>query len=252
MDSSDGLVFSGHSATRWTTVDAPTVLANRMQTRERSCTLTDLAAEVSGGSPVQVAILDRKGAILVDQTLPAVCEREAAFVWQPVPPVRLPAETTFYLAVRLVLELRFRVSAGFPLPDPAFVDLGTWHSAGPLGQAGPWCPSAGLRAFAANFRFRPGKADVASARQREILELAAEGHPDKEIARRLRVSPDTVDFQWRRTSGRFRSASGRIWRRSATGWLPTRGSPAPTPRATARPAWERCGPGPCANSYGKA
>ena len=178
-----------------------------MRTRERCCTVTDLGTEVSGGHPVQVAILDRKGAVLVDQTLPAVAERESGFAWRSVPPLRLPSETTFYLAVRLVPELRFRVPAGFPLPNPAFVDLGTWHSPGPLGQAGPWCPSAGLRAFAANFRFRPGKADLASTRQREILELAAEGHPDKEIARRLGVSPDTVDFHWRRIRARFGASS---------------------------------------------
>ena len=204
MEVREALVFPGGCPELWTTVDSPVVQANRMRTRERACTLMELGAEVSGGPPVEVAILDRRGDALAVRSIPCA---EAGFVWRDVPPVRLPPETTCYLATHLLPSHRFRVHASLPSAHPAFVDLGTWHSPGALDGPKRWCPSQGLRAFAASFRFCAGKADVASARQREILDLAAEGRTDKEIARRLGVSPDTVDFHWRRVRARYGASS---------------------------------------------
>ena len=47
-------------------------------------------------------------------------------------------------------------------------------------------------------RKRPGPAVELSGRERDLLELAAEGLPTVEIARRLHLSPNTVKTYWQR------------------------------------------------------
>jgi two-component system nitrate/nitrite response regulator NarL len=47
-------------------------------------------------------------------------------------------------------------------------------------------------------RKRPGRAVELSGRERDLLELAAEGLPTVEIARRLHLSPNTVKTYWQR------------------------------------------------------
>jgi two-component system nitrate/nitrite response regulator NarL len=47
-------------------------------------------------------------------------------------------------------------------------------------------------------RKRPGRPVQLSGRERDLLELAAEGFPTVEIARRLHLSPNTVKTYWQR------------------------------------------------------
>jgi DNA-binding CsgD family transcriptional regulator len=71
--------------------------------------------------------------------------------------------------------------------------LGT--SRGPaVGRRRGWCRWTGFSRRRCAWRLTPGSADTLTVREREVLQLMAEGLPNKLIAARLSISQHTVKF----------------------------------------------------------
>jgi DNA-binding NarL/FixJ family response regulator len=95
-------------------------------------------------------------------------------------------------------------------PEPiggGSVDQGSYYK--PLSRLpilDAWEPSGGPRNYVANMTYSLGPGSI-SERAREIVGLSSEGLSDKEIATKLNITSDTVDYHWRALRARYGATS---------------------------------------------
>ena len=108
----------------------------------------------------------------------------------------LPQGFTEYLLVSFVAEMLGRGASGYLLKDNAFEELARAIRAVMAGQVFLSPQVAGLVASDYQQRLADGDTEIVpllSEREREVLQLLAEGHNTKEIADQLSISAKTVE-----------------------------------------------------------
>jgi len=155
--------------------------------RADDITVVGLAA--SGREAVETTIATGADVVLMDLSMPDVdgiaATRE---IVAQAPDTRVVVLTSFVERTR-VIDALDAGAIGYLLKDTDPEELVRGIRAAARGES-PLAPKAAQQLI--DSRRRPGPADQLTGREREILILLAQGHPNKIIARRLEISENTV------------------------------------------------------------
>lgn len=148
-----------------------------------------------GREALELAALHRPDLVLMDIGMPGLNGLEATLrLGKEQPEVRVIV-LSMHATEDYVLQALRAGARGYLLKDSAPLDLARALRAVARGEIflGPHIPRQVLDAYAAKAGENPSPLALLTARQREILQLIAEGNSTREIARRLALSVKTVE-----------------------------------------------------------
>ena len=154
---------------------------------------TVVAEADNGRDAIELAVRHRPDVAILDVTMPGINGVEAARrIRAEVPEVRVLA-LSMHADARFVTEMFQAGASGYLLKMCAFEELaGAVRTVAGGGEyVGAEIAGAALRQLAG--RVPPEAADGLSDREREVLQMLAEGKSSKEIAFDLKLSTKTVD-----------------------------------------------------------
>lgn len=173
--------------------EGPVFMANRFRSDRYDLLVEALGLEVGavrGGGWTGLATTE--GRLLAEAR--EFSERDGEYRYAPIDTVQILSGESVYLFAAIPRQAFVKTGTTVAEMPDGVLDLGSWRREG---KSPEWKAILGPRHFVATGRLKTTRAE-SSARQQEILGLAASGLGDKEIAQRLGVSVHTVDFHWRR------------------------------------------------------
>ena len=174
--------------------DHTLVLEGLRKLLEDTCELVGTAGD--GRALVEAAERTRPDVILLDISMPLLNGLEAARIVR----VRVPDAKIIFLTMHAdptYAREAFRAGAsGYLLKRSAASELAKAISMVLRGRpyVTPLFPAEVLQPLGADLRRLAPESGALTSRQREVLQLVAEGHAAKEIAALLKISKKTVDF----------------------------------------------------------
>jgi DNA-binding NarL/FixJ family response regulator len=174
--------------------DHTLVLEGLSKLLEDDCELVGTVED--GRALVEAAERLRPDVILLDISMPLLNGLEAARIVR----TRVPAAKIIFLTMHAdptYAREAFRAGAsGYLLKRSAASELATAISTVLSGRqyVTPLFPPEVLRPSGGDLRTLAPQSGILTSRQREVLQLVAEGHTAKEIAALLKISKKTVDF----------------------------------------------------------
>ncbi len=171
------------------------------------CSLLDRQPEMevvaeaeNGRQAVQLAVEHRPDVVIMDVSMPELNGIEATRqIIAAVPETRIIA-LSMYSDKRFVVGMLQAGAAGFLLKDCASQDLARAINAVAAGKnyLSPEIAGVMIEDYVHRFTVADATTQVLTAREREVLQLIAEGWATREIAARLYVSVKTVETHRRK------------------------------------------------------